>query len=187
MAGRHQIGNAVTALEIIRVLRRLGYDIPEEAVEQGMEQTVWPGRFSCIGDEPTFIIDGAHNEDAARKLRESVEMYFPGRRLLCIMGVFKDKEYDKMAQIMGPLASVIYPVALPDRKRALKPYCPCVRAPGRNTWAPAAQRETVIQAVKTALAEAGKEDAILAFGSLSYLYQVKEAYDEAVRKKRDER
>ena len=94
MAGRNQIGNAVTALEIIRVLRRLGYDIPEEAVEQGMEQTVWPGRFSCIGDEPTFIIDGAHNEDAARKLRESVEMYFPGRRLLCIMGVFKDKEYD---------------------------------------------------------------------------------------------
>lgn len=119
MAGRNQIGNAVTALEIIRVLRRLGYDIPEEAVEQGMEQTVWPGRFSCIGDEPTFIIDGAHNEDAARKLRESVEMYFPGRRLLCIMGVFKDKEYDKMAQIMGPLASVIYPVALPDRKRGL--------------------------------------------------------------------
>lgn len=196
MAGRNQIGNAVTALEIIRVLRRLGYDIPEEAVEQGMEQTVWPGRFSCIGDEPTFIIDGAHNEDAARKLRESVEMYFPGRRLLCIMGVFKDKEYDKMAQIMGPLASVIYPVALPDRKRglppeklaeALKPYCPCVRAPGRNTSAPAAQREAVIQAVKTALAEAGKEDVILAFGSLSYLYQVKEAYDEAVRKKRDER
>lgn len=123
-------------------------------------------------------------------------MYFPGRRLLCIMGVFKDKEYDKMAQIMGPLASVIYPVALPDRKRglppeklaeALKPYCPCVRAPGRNTSAPAAQREAVIQAVKTALAEAGKEDVILAFGSLSYLYQVKEAYDEAVRKKRDER
>ena len=141
MAGRNQTGNAATALETIRTLRRLGYEIPEGAVKTGMDRTVWPGRFSCIGEDPLFIVDGAHNEDAALRLRESVEMYFPGRRLLCIMGVFKDKEYDKIARIMGPLASVIYPVALPDQQRGLPPeklaetlkmYCPCVKAPDKT-------------------------------------------------------
>ena len=43
--------------------------------------------FSCIGEAPVFILDGAHNEDAALKLKESVEAYFPGRRLIGIMGV----------------------------------------------------------------------------------------------------
>ena len=218
MAGRNQTGNAATALETIRTLRQLGYEIPEEAVKTGMERTVWPGRFSCIGEDPVFIVDGAHNEDAALRLRESVEMYFPGRRLLCIMGVFKDKEYDKIARIMGPLASVIYPVALPDQQRGLPPeklaetlkmYCPCVKAPDKTCTgkagkfllrtarpvkekiriqtAPAAQEDMVAQAVQAALREAEKEDVILAFGSLSYLHQIKEAYDRAVCKKRDER
>ena len=35
------------------------------------------------------------------------------------MGVFKDKEYDRIAGIMGPLASMIYTVDLPDGKRGL--------------------------------------------------------------------
>ena len=184
MAGRNQIENAVTALETIRALRSLGYEIGNDAVKRGIERTAWPGRFSCIGENPVFILDGAHNEDAALKLRESVEAYFSGRRLIGIMGVFKDKEYEKIARIMGPLLSVVYPVALPDRERglpserlaeALKPHCPCVRAPEERTE----QEAAVVQAVQGALAEAGEKDVILAFGSLSYLHQIKEAYDEA--------
>ena len=184
MAGRNQIENAVTALETIRALRSLGYEIGNDAVKRGIERTAWPGRFSCIGENPVFILDGAHNEDAALKLRESVEAYFSGRRLIGIMGVFKDKEYEKIARIMGPILSVVYPVALPDRERglpperlaeALKPHCPCVRAPEERTE----QEAAVVQAVQGALAEAGEKDVILAFGSLSYLHQIKEAYDEA--------
>lgn len=206
MAGKNQIGNAAAVLELICVLRRMGYHIADDAVRRGMERTKWPGRFSCIGEEPVFILDGAHNEDAARKLRESVEAYFPGRRLICIMGVFKDKEYDRIARIMGSLASVIYTVDLPDRKRGLpaedlaevlKEYCPCVKCPGRYGAAekrgpqkqPApgqegrdsmSQQSSVDCAVQAALLEAGRRDVILAFGSLSYLHQVKEAYDRAV-------
>ena len=206
MAGKNQIGNAAAVLELICVLRRMGYHIADDAVRRGMERTKWPGRFSCIGEEPVFILDGAHNEDAARKLRESVEAYFPGRRLICIMGVFKDKEYDRIARIMGSLASVIYTVDLPDRKRGLpaedlaeilKEYCPCVKCPGRygpgekrgpqKQSAPRqesrdsmSQQSSVDCAVQAALLEAERNDVILAFGSLSYLHQVKEAYDRAV-------
>ena len=184
MAGKNQIGNAAAALEVIRTLRQTGYKIPADAVKRGMERTRWPGRFSYIGEDPVFILDGAHNEDAALKLRESVEAYFPGRRLIGIMGVFKDKEYEKIVQTMGPLMSVIYAVDLPDEKRGLpseklaevlEKYCPCVKRPDVSE-----RQRAVDCAVRAALLEAGKEDVILAFGSLSYLQWVKDAYDKAV-------
>ena len=100
------------------------------------------------------------------------------------MGVFKDKEYEKIAQTMGPLMSVIYAVDLPDEKRGLpseklaevlEKYCSCVKRPTGY-----GQRAEVDSAVQAALLEAKKDDVILAFGSLSYLYQVKAAYDRAV-------
>ena len=202
MAGKHQIENAVTVLELIRALCRLGYQIPDHAVRAGIGKTRWPGRFSCIGESPVFILDGAHNEDAALKLRESVEAYFPGRRLICIMGVFRDKEYERIAQIMGPLASSVYTVDLPDRERGLpseelaavlEKYSSCVKRPDRYSQVErmcaaeagdereSAQRASVDRAVRAALLEAGEEDVILAFGSLSYLHQVKEAYERGVR------
>ena len=98
------------------------------------------------------------------------------------MGVFKDKDYNAITRIMCPLASSVYTVDLPDRgrglpapelARAVRPYCPHVRAyTGSET--------SVRRAVTSALQEAGPEDVILAFGSLSYLHQVKEAYDHTV-------
>ena len=101
-----------------------------------------------------------------------------------IMGVFKDKEYEKIVQTMGPLMSVIYAVDLPDEKRGLpsekleemlEKYCPCVKRPDVS------ERQRAVEcAVRASLLEAGKEDVILAFGSLSYLQWVKDAYEKAV-------
>lgn len=172
LAGRHQVENAVTVLETIEVLRTAGYVVSDDAVKNGFRKTTWPGRFTCINRNPLFIIDGAHNEDAALRLRESVERYFKGRRLIFIMGVFRDKEYDKIARIMAPLADEIYTVDLPDSDRSLKagelecavkPYC-------QNTEA----KQDIGAAVKAALFSAEGNDVILAFGSLSYLGQAAE-------------
>ena len=209
MAGKNQLDNAVTSLEVIRVLRRMGYEISGDAVRKGMSRTYWPGRFSVIATEPVFLLDGAHNEDAALRLRESMEAYFPGKRLICIMGVFRDKEYHRIAEIMGPLASIVFTVDLPNAARslpadrlaeALHPYCADVRCPGSTDPAEGEcqtgnklqiedeyqkkQAGEIRHAVREAMREAGKDDVILAFGSLSYLHQVKCAY---VKEKGNER
>ena len=93
------------------------------------------------------------------------------------MGVFRDKDYERIAQIMGPVMDEIRPVDLPDRNRGLpsgelartlEKYCPCVRDAGQGS---------VESAVEAVLADAGETDVILAFGSLSYLHEVKAAYD----------
>ena len=162
----------------------MGYRISDEDVKRGIGKTVWPGRLTCVSEHPVVLLDGAHNEEAALRLRESMESYFPGKRLICIMGVFRDKEYEKIVDIMCPLASSVYTVSLPDRKRTLtaeelartvRRQCPNVRA-----------EESVEKAVEEALAEAGSEDVVLAFGSLSYLGQVKEAVERLGKKSRTE-
>lgn len=170
LAGRYQIINAVTVLELMDGLNENGFRITEKAVRDGFAKTNWPGRFTCIGEEPLFIADGAHNEDAALRLRETLESYFADRRLIYIMGVFKDKEYGKIAQIMAPLAEKIYTVDLPDTGRtlgaeelraAVEPYC---------------QEAVAVSDIGTAVEEAYHSakagDVILAFGSLSYLGEV---------------
>ena len=184
LAGKCQTVNAAAALETVRALRRMGYRISDEDVRRGIRKTVWPGRLTCVLEHPLLLLDGAHNEEAALRLRESMECYFPGRRLICIMGVFRDKEYEKIADIMCPLASSVHTVSLPDRKRTLtaeelaqtvRRRCPHVRA-----------EESVEKAVEEALAEAGSEDVVLAFGSLSYLGQVKEAAERLGKESRTE-
>ncbi|MCD8326107.1 MAG: bifunctional folylpolyglutamate synthase/dihydrofolate synthase, partial [Lachnospiraceae bacterium] len=96
LAGRHQIANAVLAVECIRQLRGRGLDIPDQAVYEGLEQTRWPGRMEVIGKHPLFVLDGAHNEDAARRLSQNIEIYFTNKRMIYIIGMLKDKEYDKV-------------------------------------------------------------------------------------------
>ena len=172
MSGSYQLSNAVAAWEAIDAWNSISeHQIPEQAVRRGFLKAQLPGRFTCIKERPTFIIDGAHNVDAAKRLRESVELFFPGRRLVYIMGVFRDKEYEKMSEIMAPLAECIYTVSLPDQNRtlpagelkhAVEPYC----------TGPVYAVGDVNRAVEKALQDAQEEEVILAFGSLSYLGQV---------------
>lgn len=168
LAGKCQVGNAITAVEAICALR----DITDEAILRGLERTVWEGRFTCIGEQPTFIVDGAHNEDAARQLRHTLEAYFPEKRMIYIMGVFKDKEYEKIVEIMAPLAKKVYTVNLPNEERTLDARTL------KKAFDTEGERATAVgdieQAVRLALRNAGEEDVIVAFGSLSYLGRVME-------------
>ncbi len=179
LAGRHQVENAVAAIETVSALNTLGYSISSDAVRQGLAFAVWPGRLTCLLQKPLFFIDGAHNEAAAIKLRESMEIYFPGKRLIYIMGVFKDKEYEKIAGIMGSLARSIHTVDLPDTGRTL-PAGELAKVMRRHCAPDAAVQpeESIGTAVHSALREAHAEDVVLAFGSLSYLGKVMEILSE---------
>lgn len=170
MAGLYQIENAVTALQALEVLQGLGFDLSEEQIHQGMYQTQWGGRFTVIAKEPIFIIDGAHNPDAAIKLEESVQEYFPDKNIYYIMGVFKDKEYEKVAQITAGYAREIYTIATPKNERALPAdeLAQVVKKYNSRVQAKASLKE----AVDAAYEKAEPEDVIIAFGSLSFLGEI---------------
>lgn len=170
LSGEYQFANASLALEVIEVLRQKGFQVLEEAVREGLRHTVWNGRFTVVAEEPYFIVDGAHNRDAAEKLRETIENYLSGHRLIYIMGVLADKEYEVVIQKTVPYAAEVITVMTPDNPRALpaeelkkavEVYTPHVQAAG-----------SLLEAVEKAYGLAEKEDVILAFGSLSYLGEI---------------
>lgn len=173
LTGFHQRRNLATALEVVLALREMGYEISDEAVSLGVAETSWPGRYTCLKEDPIFIIDGAHNEEAAYRLRESFTHDFAGRNLIFILGVFKDKDYESIASILCPLASYVYTVDLPNKDRSLpakdlartaKKYCRQVK-----------EEPSIKGAVADAMMAArGDDSVVVACGSLSYLGIVKE-------------
>lgn len=167
LAGEYQFLNGALALEVLDELKRKGYEISEEALKAGMKKTVWLGRFSAIARDPLFIVDGAHNRDAARVFRDSVERDLPGKRLIFIMGVLADKEYEEVVRQTVSLAAEVITVMTPDNPRALPAEELANTVKKYNSHVQAA--ESLAAAVDLAYEKAEKEDAIVAFGSLSYL------------------
>lgn len=166
LAGSHQIENAVLALECITALRQAGFEVTREEMEEGFLKTRWDGRFTVVSKKPYFIVDGAHNPDAAIKLKQSIQMYFPRKRLIFIMGMFKDKDYEKVAEIMAPMAARIFTVTPPDPSRGLPSgiFAKTIEKYNENVTA----SQSLEEAVDSAFKEAGEEDVIISFGSLSF-------------------
>jgi len=168
-----QTENAAVAIEVVEALNRQNaFVVSEENLRRGLLETSWPGRFEVLREKPYFVIDGAHNEPAAKKLVQSVSAYFSNKRIIYIMGMLKDKEYEKVAEITYPYADQIITVTPPENKRALSAmdlaaavsaYHPRVTTAG-----------SVEEAVEMAYLLAGKEDVILCFGSLSFLGRVRD-------------
>lgn len=169
MLGQFQIDNAIAAVEIVTALGKLGYPVKEEQLRLGLLETKWAGRFDVIGRRPLFIADGAHNEDASRRLAESIRFYFTNKRILYIMGMLKDKEYEKVIQNTFALAEHIITVTPPVCERALHAYELAQTVSMYHNSVTVA--DSVQEAVEIAYLLAGqdKETIIIAFGSLSYL------------------
>lgn len=148
-------------------IRKREFPVTEERLRQGMAQAIWPGRFALVGRKPCFILDGAHNEDAARKLAQSLELYFSGRRILYIMGMLRDKEYGKVIELTHSLADQIITVTPPGNPRAMPAYELAAAVAQVHEKVTAA--DSLEEAVEMARLLADKEDVIVAFGSLSYL------------------
>ena len=169
MLGQFQIENAVVAVEVLSALGRLGYPVQEDKLRQGFSETAWRGRFDVIGKKPLFIADGAHNEDASKKLAESIKFYFTDRRIIFIMGMLRDKEYDKVIRNTYELAEHIITVTPPVRDRALHAYD--LAQAVREYHSSVTVADSVQEAVEIAYLLAGqdKETVVIAFGSLTYL------------------
>lgn len=165
--GKHQIENAILALETVVAISDQGFKISRDDIYRGLRETTWAGRFTVLCNKPMFVVDGAHNEDAAKRLAENIEFYFKDKRILFILGVLKDKEYDKMIQITAPYAEHIITISTPNNERALSSYDLAKAIEPYHKSVTAA--DSIQEAVELSFLLAEKEDVIIAFGSLSYL------------------
>lgn len=175
LAGTFQVENACLALECIGQLKGR-YDISPQQLRQGFEHTQWKGRFEKISRDPVVVADGAHNPAAMYSFRESVLSYYKKNKKIGIMGVFADKDYEKMAELAEGIFEKIYTITPPSRRGlSAEILADALERRGVETEPCGSMKEALGRALEGGEKENTRESAraVFIFGSLSIL---KEAY-----------
>ena len=90
----------------------------DEQIQAGFSNVEWHARFEIARLEPTVIFDSAHNQDSFEKLRETLEEYFPGKKVYLIFGASEDKNIPGMfAEMKSKIQKLI--ITRADHPRAL--------------------------------------------------------------------
>lgn len=169
LLGRHQQVNAATALLTAEVLRRRGVDLPEGAVRAGLAEATWPGRFEILNTVPPVVLDGAHNRDGARVLRQALVDTFPGRKIVLVLSILRDKEVERILEALLPLTQLVLatqstnPRVLPVEELA---------AAVKRWGSPVEVEPDPIRAVRKALQKATSDQLVVVTGSLYLLSEV---------------
>jgi dihydrofolate synthase / folylpolyglutamate synthase len=170
LLGAHQIENAATAYTALKVS---GLEMEDEAIQRGFSQAKWPARFEVLRRQPPVIIDSAHNRDSARRLRETLDEYFPKTSVILIFCALEDKD------IIGMLEE-------------LKPRLECVvatqadhpRAPDAEWIAEQVEKVGILveavtpaaKALERALELAGEQKIVLSAGSVAFAAEISTAW-----------
>ena len=122
LAGRHQIENARLSMMALSILAGRGWALTKEATARGLSEARWAGRLHWLDDQ--LLLDGAHNPQAARALREYLEEFLPNRRIALLTAMMRDKQPDACALVLAPVAANVIatqvegPRALPSEALA---------------------------------------------------------------------
>lgn len=163
LLGDHQLHNASVVLSIADTLIEKGWNISEENIYEGIRDVSWPGRFDIVCRDPLFIIDGGHNPQCIEALMKNIEDYLVGRKVIALTGVLADKDYADMYKPVMPLIHEFVCIT-PDnpRKMEAEDLAKYLQAAGAKATACATTQDGVRKAIELA----GKDGAILCFGSL---------------------
>lgn len=175
LLGVYQIENAALSVKALNVLKNCGYEkITDENIKKGLLNAEWPARFEIVKRKPLLIIDGAHNEDAAVRLKESIDVYLKDKEKIFILGMFRDKAIDCVVKTLVSDAKMIFTCQTPDNPRALRPIelADIVTEYNRNVTC----CDSVEEAVEFASSMADDNTVIIATGSLAYLGRILDIY-----------
>ena len=116
LLGLHQVENAATAYT---ALKASGIPISDEQIQKGFSQVQWRARFEVVRRDPPVIFDSAHNQDSFAKLNETLETYFPDKKVYLIFGASEDKNIPGMfAELKSKIKKII--ITRADHPRALE-------------------------------------------------------------------
>lgn len=121
LKGVYQKKNLRTVLTALKVLRENNWNIPEEAIINGLNNvklhTGLQGRWEVIREKPKVICDTAHNAEGIKPVMEqlSKEKF---QHLHIVLGVVNDKDLTKVLPLF-PIEAFYY-FARPDIPRGLE-------------------------------------------------------------------
>jgi dihydrofolate synthase/folylpolyglutamate synthase len=171
LLGDFQLENTATSVAALEILSSDGFDISAANIARGLAQVRWFGRFQILQQEPTVVIDGAHNVASMKRLVDNIKAYFPGKRTLLVFGTSCDKDIPGIINEQVPLSPQVI-LTQASHSRAAPPTALAAEF-ARRGIEPETER-TISEAISRALSLASKTDVICVTGSL---FVVAEALD----------
>jgi dihydrofolate synthase/folylpolyglutamate synthase len=171
LPGAYQIENAAAAILAAREFFSGSIDIEktEEYIKRGILTASWPGRMEILSEKPFLMVDGAHNSNGIAALADSLKSMYPDEKFHFAMAVMADKDYEKMIEILLPLALDFVTVTA-ESNRALQ----------AKDLASAIQKKGVkarsISSVKEVLSLPVENEKTVALGSLYFIGEIKERF-----------
>ncbi|MDB5232986.1 MAG: bifunctional folylpolyglutamate synthase/dihydrofolate synthase, partial [Chitinophagaceae bacterium] len=110
LPGIYQLKNIRGVTEVLHQLKRQGWKIEHQHIAEGLKNvkrlTGLHGRWEKVKDNPTVILDVAHNVDGIKELASQLE-HCTYNDLHIIIGMVKDKEVDSVLKLL-PLTANYY-------------------------------------------------------------------------------
>jgi dihydrofolate synthase/folylpolyglutamate synthase len=110
LAGVHQARN--TALAVAGVEALEAFPVDGASVRRGVAGTQWPGRLEEYPARRRTLLEGAHNVEGARALRNHL-IRCEDTEIHIVFGALRDKDIDSMGRLLFPMARSVHltPVA----------------------------------------------------------------------------
>ncbi|EMA23628.1 dihydropteroate synthase [Haloarcula argentinensis] len=164
LLGAHQAQNAGIAATLCRQVA----DVSQTALERGLRNAHWPGRFEVMNESPLVVLDGAHNPGSIERTAETLSS-FDYDDLHVVIGAMVDKDHERIVAALPDPDHVV--ACRPNVDRAESHHV-VATAVENATDAAVETRSDVAGALDLALDAAESGDAVLVVGSL---YAVREA------------
>jgi dihydrofolate synthase / folylpolyglutamate synthase len=100
--GAHQAANVATAAELFRLMAATDARIRPAAFAEALPSVFWPGRFEIIQKSRRYILDCAHNMEAAQALVRTLAETGEHPDVL-LYGALRDKPAKQMLALYRPL------------------------------------------------------------------------------------
>ena len=106
MSGRHQVYNAMTAIEVIRFLGMHGYLITAATANEAFSKVRVPARTEVLRKNPTVLLDGGHNQAGVMALAELLK-HAGTKPIHGICGMISTKDYVTACRILGDVLDTV--------------------------------------------------------------------------------
>ncbi|MBI3959933.1 MAG: bifunctional folylpolyglutamate synthase/dihydrofolate synthase [Chloroflexi bacterium] len=173
LRGDFQTANAACAIAAVHAFAG---GVSGAVVRAGLRQTAIPGRLECVQENPTVILDGAHNPAKIRAAAEAITKYYGNMRRVVIVSLKPDKAYRDILPALVVNASVLIVTAF--GKNELWEACdPAILAQAASEIAPGLDiriEPDPMQALRQALAETRPDDLVWVTGSLYLIGDIRE-------------
>ncbi len=173
LLGLHQAENAAVASAALWIWNDRGVDVKDGAIQEGFAHVKWPGRFEVMRRDPPVVIDSAHNRDSARRLKLTLDEYFPDWPVILIFCALEDKD------IPGMLAELKPRLELVLATRADHPRAPSVDWIADQVSQAGIPVEAVVPssaALERSLELAGQRALVLSAGSVAFAGEIRAAW-----------